>query len=228
VNATVVNPLFVAGIDEAGRGPLAGPVTAACVCLPHDYSNPEISDSKKLSAEKREKLYEEIVRAALAFSAVSVGPRRIEHLNILRATKLSMQLAAARVAAQLRRGRRRRAKVYYLVDGNAPLATSLAHETIIKGDEKIQAIGAASIIAKVTRDRLMRLLDGVYPGYGFSEHKGYGTELHRSRIASLGPSRIHRRSFAGVREFVLFTTQEVFAFEASDTGNEGDFIPAGE
>ena len=202
VNATLRSSLFVAGIDEAGRGPLAGPVTAACVCLPCGYKNPEIRDSKKLSTAKREELFDEILSASLAAAAVSVGPRRIECLNILGATKLAMQLAAVRVVGKLR-SRYRSAKVYFLVDGNSPLETKLAHETIIKGDQKIQAISAASIIAKVTRDRVMDIMSLRYPEYGFLEHKGYGTKFHRLKIAEFGPSRAHRKTFAGVSEYVF-------------------------
>jgi ribonuclease HII len=221
VNATSATSLFLAGIDEAGRGPLAGPVTAACVCLPPKYKNKQIADSKMLSAETRAELYDEIAGSALAVAAVSVGPRRIDRMNILAATKLAMCLAAHRVTKQLER-RSRAANVYFLIDGNASPATTLAHETIIKGDQKILAISAASIVAKVTRDRLMERLETYYPCYGFVEHKGYGTELHRARIAEHGPCRVHRRTFAGVREFVQgycesSAVQESFLLEDEET-----------
>ncbi len=192
---------LIAGIDEAGRGPLAGPVTAACVCLPEDYQNDRITDSKKLSPQTREELFPEIQREALAWAVVSVGPRRIETLNILAATKLAMRLAAERTVRRLDR-RRKPLFVHLLIDGNARLETSLSHETIVKGDEKILCIGAASILAKVVRDRLMQDLCKRYPGYEFSKHKGYGTEFHRGQIQAFGPSRAHRRTFAGVAEYV--------------------------
>ncbi|MFN8390068.1 MAG: ribonuclease HII [Bdellovibrionota bacterium] len=213
MNATIATSLFLAGIDEAGRGPLAGPVTAACVCLPPKYKNKRICDSKQLSAQNRDELFGEIADCALAFSAVSVGPKRIDRLNILAATKLAMCLAAARVT-KLLQTRNTSAQVFFLIDGNASPATTLHHDTIIKGDQKILAIAAASIIAKVTRDRLMERLESFYPGYGFEEHKGYGTELHRSRIAEHGPCRAHRHSFAGVREFVPGYVESPFVQES--------------
>ena len=196
--------LFLAGIDEAGRGPLAGPVTAACVCLPPRYKNKYITDSKKLTALEREELFDEINSVAVAASAVSVGSKRIDRINILQATRLAMRLCAHRVYAQLLSSRSE-VRIYFLIDGIIKLETKLPHEAIIKGDQKIMAVAAASILAKVTRDRLMSKLGVWYPGYGLIEHKGYGTEFHRSRIAELGPSRIHRKSFGGVREFVSFS-----------------------
>ena len=191
---------FLCGIDEAGRGPLAGPVTAACVCLPHDFDGAQIHDSKELSEREREELFPLITASALAFSVVSIGPRRIELFNILACTKLAMRLAAQRVAYQLS-DKCIGARPFFLVDGNASLGTSLEHETIVKGDSKIVSIGAASILAKVSRDRMMELFEKKYPGYGLAKHKGYGTPAHRESIRVLGPSRIHRRTFAGVREF---------------------------
>lgn len=196
-----IDRIYIAGIDEAGRGPLAGPVTAACVCFPTEYQNAQITDSKKLTEKAREDLFPEICEQALAWAFVSVGPRRIETLNILQATKLAMRLSAEKVYQQLvarRRGRR----VHFLVDGNARMETKLSHEAIIKGDESVLAISAASILAKVSRDRLMKKICERYPGYGLSEHKGYGTAFHREKIRELGPTRVHRRSFAGVAEFI--------------------------
>ena len=190
---------FVAGIDEAGRGPLAGPVTAAAVVLPARYVNLRINDSKKLTHADREELYEEIVTIALAYSVKSLGPRAIERHNILQATRKAMFLAAKEVHAMLNQDANG-AHVHFLIDGNTRIATKVPHETIISGDSKIAAISAASILAKVTRDREMVRLDRRYPGYGFAAHKGYGTELHRQKIQELGPSKIHRRTFAGVRE----------------------------
>lgn len=192
--------LYVAGIDEAGRGPLAGPVTAAAVVLPSGYSHNEINDSKQLSEKKREALYDEIRTVAVAYSVVSVGPRRIEALNIREATKLAMRLCARRIITQLGG-----ASVYFLVDGNMAIGSDFENEPIIKGDEKVLAIAAASILAKVTRDSLMQSLHQIFPSYGFGIHKGYPTKLHRDKIRELGPTRFHRRTFAGVK-------QEVFAF----------------
>lgn len=197
---------FIAGVDEAGRGPLAGPVTAACVCLPPDYLNKAIKDSKKLSAALREDLFLEINREAIACAVVSVGHQRIAELNILGATKLAMWLAAKRVESKLCE-QFGPSRVYYLIDGNASLGNKIPHETIIKGDDKIQAIAAASILAKVSRDHLMELLDLRYPNYEFRKHKGYGTESHRQKIKQFGPSLVHRASFQGVKEHL----QQVFS-----------------
>jgi ribonuclease HII len=189
---------FTAGIDEAGRGPLAGPVTAAAVVLPDGFSHPEITDSKKLSAETRERLFDEIVAESLAFSVVSVGPRRIERLNIRRATQLAMHLAAQRVARSLH-GQYRTCSVNFLVDGNFGLpGNELASEPIIKGDETVLVISAASVLAKVTRDRLMANLAQKYPRYEFELHKGYPTARHLELIRVHGACQIHRRTFRGV------------------------------
>lgn len=190
---------IAAGIDEAGRGPLAGPVTAACVLFPVGYHNPEIRDSKKLTANKREKLYREIIDKAERYSIVSVGHRRIERLNIREASRVAMALAAERVFKQLAPEDRQR--ILFLIDGNTPMCAPYAQETIIKGDAKELSIAAASILAKVTRDRLMLRLDRFYPGYNFAKHKGYPTAEHRQCVKTLGPSPVHRRTFAGVREF---------------------------
>ena len=194
--------IFVAGVDEAGRGPLAGPVTAATVVLRDGFSHPEINDSKKLSHSVRESLYEEIVKNALAYSVVSVGARRIERLNIRNATELDMRLSSDRV------GRRLQAlfpdaalKLHLMIDGNMPIRTSHFQETIIQGDSKLRLIGAASILAKVTRDRLMEGIAGRYAAYRFEVHKGYPTPEHRKAVSENGPCAVHRRTFAGVREY---------------------------
>jgi ribonuclease HII len=187
--------LYLAGVDEAGRGPLAGPVTAAAVVLPPGYKNSRITDSKQLSAATRDALYEEILHAALAYSCVSVGPRRIERFNIREATRLAMTLAANRVTKALG------SAPHLLIDGNMLLRSNHTEEAIIKGDGLLLPIGAASIVAKVTRDRLMELLEQRYPGYQLGKHKGYGTETHRQQIQLRGPCAAHRRTFAGVREY---------------------------
>lgn len=185
-------PMRVAGVDEAGRGPLAGPVVAAAVVFPPGYENIEINDSKKLSAKKRETLYETIVQHAESWAIVAVGHHRVDALNILQASRLAMKLAVARVGADM-----------VLVDGNVPIDITLPQKTIVGGDASELCIGAASILAKVWRDRLMQKLGERYPGYGLESHAGYPTKSHREAILRLGPCRIHRRTFSGVKEFSI-------------------------
>lgn len=194
---------FVVGVDEAGRGPLAGPVTAACVTFPTGYENTHIRDSKKLSSAKREKLYNDIVNDCTGYSVVSVGQRRIEYLNIRSASLLAMSLAVNRLFDKLAPLYEHKLRLRLLIDGNAPIESRFPQKTIIGGDAKILSISAASILAKVTRDRLMNSLQKYYPGYEFSLHKGYPTSLHKQKIAELGPSPVHRRTFKGVKEFIV-------------------------
>jgi ribonuclease HII len=177
----------ICGVDEAGRGPLAGPVVAAAVVYQQGFSDPRIKDSKALSAKQRELLFDYIKETALSWSIVAVGPRRIDQINILQATKLAMRLAVERITADL-----------VLVDGNQPIVTTLAQKTVIGGDRLHVEISAASILAKVWRDRLMHKLAERYPGYGLEKHAGYPTAAHRVALVTLGPSRIHRKTFAGV------------------------------
>jgi ribonuclease HII len=177
----------VAGLDEAGRGPLAGPVVAAAVVFPGDYQNDRFQDSKALTARTRMQLFSEIKQAALSWSIVAVGPRRIECLNIREASRLAMRLALERVEAS-----------YALIDGDTPIITPLPQQTVIQGDALITHISAASILAKVYRDRLMETLGARYPGYGLEKHAGYPTKAHREAIIQRGPSRVHRRTFRGV------------------------------
>ena len=181
----------ICGIDEAGRGPLAGPVVAAAAVFPAGYQNEAIRDSKQLSKKTREYLVEVIKGEALDWAIVAVGPRRIEAINILQATRLAMRLALERVRAD-----------EVLIDGNVPIVTALPQKTVVKGDQKHVEISAASILAKVYRDELMSRLEGPYPGFGFAEHSGYPTKKHRSAIIDLGPCRAHRRTFRGVREYM--------------------------
>ena len=181
----------ICGVDEAGRGPLAGPVVAAAVIFPTGYKNSAINDSKQLSALKREQLVNVIKESSLAWAIIGVGPRRIEQLNILGATKLAMKLAVERVNADLA-----------LIDGNQRINISIPQRTVVGGDAIHVEISAASILAKVWRDHLMKVLGAKYPGYGFEKHAGYPTEFHRSAVKLLGPSRVHRKTFAGVREFL--------------------------
>ncbi|NLF25684.1 MAG: ribonuclease HII [Deltaproteobacteria bacterium] len=182
--------MLIAGIDEAGRGPLAGPVVAAAVVFNDGYYNPQIRDSKQLSAKKREELAQVVKQAAVAWSIVAVGPRRIDRMNIRQATKLAMSLALRRVKAD-----------FVLIDGDMLIDTALPQRNVVKGDSLHVEISAASILAKVHRDQLMRVLDSKYPGYGLAKHAGYPTKSHRDAISKLGPSCIHRRTFAGVKEY---------------------------
>jgi ribonuclease HII len=193
--------VFVAGIDEAGRGPLAGPVTAACVVLPDGFDAKNLTDSKKLSPAMREKLFPQIQEAADAYSIVSVGSRRIDALNIREATRLAMRLAAQKVYQKLL-SKYGDTDLVLLIDGNMNIGSEFIEEPIVKGDSKIKAIAAASILAKVARDRLMLRLDEKYADYGFKVHKGYPTVVHKERVRLLGPSRVHRLTFRGVKEHI--------------------------
>jgi len=188
---------YAAGVDEAGRGPLAGPVTAACVVLKDDFYDQRIDDSKKLSPAKRDALFDLIKENCLAYSVISVGSHRIDQLNIREATRVAMALASERVSQKLNRK-----KIKFFVDGNVEMRTPLPQRTIIKGDSKVFSIAAASILAKVARDRIMEKLDCHYRGYDLAKHKGYPTKAHRQSIADLGPSPVHRKTFSGVKEFI--------------------------
>ena len=187
--------LVVSGIDEAGRGPLAGPVTAAAVVLNADYKNPRIRDSKKLNHSQREKLFEEIILNSLCYSIINIDHQEIDKHNIRQATLIAMRKAAQEIINTF-------PKASFLIDGNMTLGESFCSEAIVKGDDKLTCISAASILAKVSRDRQMGSLDQLFPNYGFAKHKGYPTKDHREAIRKLGPCSIHRRTFAGVKEFV--------------------------
>jgi ribonuclease HII len=184
---------LVAGVDEAGRGPLAGPVVAAAVMLDPDRPVPGLADSKVLSEAKREAIYEEIVSAALAWSVGRAEVAEIDRLNILQATMLAMQRALAGLAP---------AAQYALVDGNRLPDLPCRAEAVVRGDSLVPAISAASIIAKVTRDREMHSMDARYPGYGFAQHKGYPSRRHLEALERLGVTAIHRRSYAPVRRLL--------------------------
>jgi len=177
---------LIAGVDEAGRGPLAGPVSAAAVIMPLDDVIDGINDSKKLSEKKREQLFEQITKKAIAYCVVLVDEKTIDEINILQATKLAMSKAVAGLSVR---------PDLVLVDAVTGLDTDVRQDAIIKGDAKSYNIAAASILAKVTRDRLMLELDKEYPVYGFAKHKGYGTKAHIEAIVAHGPAPIHRRSF---------------------------------
>ena len=183
----------VAGVDEAGRGPLAGPVVAGAVIL--DVENPVagLKDSKCLSASRRERLFDEIQEKALAWSVAYASVEEIDSINILQATMLAMRRAvcALRPTAE-----------YALIDGNRCPELSCPARAIIKGDSRVAAISAASILAKVTRDREMQVLDAKYPGYGLAQHKGYPSRAHIEALEMLGASPVHRRSYAPVRKLL--------------------------
>lgn len=180
---------FIAGVDEVGRGPLAGPVVAAAVILPVRPLPRGLTDSKALSAAEREALDGLIRKRALAWCIAEASVAEIDRLNILQATLLAMQRAMAGLA---------RTPAAAWVDGNKAPALAVPVRTVIGGDGQVPAISAASIIAKVARDRHMAELDARYPGYGLAGHKGYGTAAHRAALSRLGPSPVHRYSFAPV------------------------------
>ena len=183
----------VAGIDEAGRGPLAGPVTAAAIVLPDGVELPGVTDSKKLSPGRRAELYELIISSASAVGIGSSDAGLIDEINILQATLAAMKQAVSGLAL---------VPDYLLIDGISKVPLPIPQKTIKKGDSLSLSIAAASIVAKVTRDRLMVEYDARFPGYGFAAHKGYGCASHLAAIAQLGPCEIHRKSFRGVREHV--------------------------
>ena len=185
--------LRVAGTDEVGRGPLAGPVVAASVILPPACDFRKYDDSKKLSAVVREELYEELHRSEAIIAVAVVSEREIEEINILQASLLAMRNAIAALPV---------APDFILVDGKFKVPITIAQQTLIKGDSRSASIAAASIVAKVTRDRLMTELHQEFPAYNFVQNKGYPTREHRRAIETHGPCPIHRRTFARVREFL--------------------------
>lgn len=178
----------ICGIDEAGRGPLAGPVVAAAVILPEKEDILYVNDSKKLSEKKREVLYEEIMEKAQAVGVGIVGPERIDEINILQATYEAMKEAVSCLKIR---------PDVLLNDAVTIPGIDIRQVPIIKGDAKSVSIAAASIIAKVTRDRLMRRYDGIFPEYDFASNKGYGTKKHIEALRTFGPTAIHRRTFIG-------------------------------
>lgn len=182
------NYLYICGIDEVGRGPLAGPVVAGAVILPKDCDILYINDSKKLTAAKREELYDVIMERAVAAATGMAGPERIDEINILQATYEAMRQAIAKLVPT---------PTLLLNDAVTIPQVEIPQVAIIKGDEKSISIGAASIIAKVTRDRLMETYQDIYPEYGFAANKGYGSAEHIAAIKKYGPTPIHRRSFIG-------------------------------
>ncbi len=187
----------IAGIDEAGRGPLAGPVVVACVVMPKDSMIEGVNDSKKVSEKKREKLYDEIINEAIAYGVGIVSQQEIDKINILNATKEGLTTAIIEMEKDLKEKNRGFDKPeIILVDALTKIDTDhIPYRSIIKGDSKSYSIASASIIAKVTRDRIMRQWDEVYPMYGFARHKGYGTSAHITAIKEYGLCPLHRRSF---------------------------------
>ena len=178
----------ICGVDEAGRGPLAGDVFAAAVILPPDYDLPGLDDSKKLSPKKREALFALIQQQAVAWAVASASVEEIERLNILHAALLAMRRAVEALAPPAS---------FALADGNFKPPLDIPCEAVVKGDAVCASIAAASILAKVVRDREMAWLDTQYPGYGFAQHKGYGTKIHYAALKELGPCEVHRKGFLG-------------------------------
>lgn len=192
----------ICGIDEAGRGPLAGPVVVASVIMPEDSVIEGVNDSKKVSEKKREKLYEQIIEEAVAYGVGIIDQNEIDRINILNATKEGLTLCIKELEKDLKEKNRGIEKPeIILVDALTKIDTDhIPYQSIIKGDAKSYSIAAASIIAKVTRDRIMRQWDEVYPEYGFAKHKGYGTAMHISAIKQYGICPLHRKTF--VKNFI--------------------------
>lgn len=186
-------PGLMAGVDEAGRGPLAGPVVAAAVILDDQHPIAGLNDSKKLSAKRREKLFDEIKAKALCFSIAEASVQEIDQINILQATLLAMKRAVEGLRLK---------PVKVLVDGNRLPALDIRAEAIVQGDALVPAISAASILAKVHRDRLCEEMHARYPQYGFDQHKGYGTAVHLAALQAHGPADCHRLTFAPVARSV--------------------------
>lgn len=183
---------YVAGVDEAGRGPLAGPVVAAAVVLPPGVHLPGLRDSKKIYPHKRGELFQEIHCQALGVGVGVVGEQRIDQINILQATYEAMRLALSRLRIPVE---------YVLVDGRELPGCPFPQMGIVNGDALCLSVAAASVVAKVIRDRIMLAYDRKYPQYGFAKHKGYGTLEHISAIRRYGPCKIHRKTFGIVKEF---------------------------
>ncbi len=195
---------WICGVDEAGRGPLAGPVVAAAVMLPADFDARGIADSKRLTEPQREACLERIMRECLSFGVGRCDPEVIDEINILQATFHAMRQAIGQLS---------RTPEIVLVDGNQPIPDLfIPQQTIVQGDGSIVAIACASIVAKVTRDRIMREYHRQHPEYGFDQHKGYPTAQHRANIARFGVLPIHRKSFN------LLDPQYELAFSTSDDG----------
>jgi ribonuclease HII len=183
----------IAGVDEVGRGPLAGPVVAAAVILPKDGIRPELFDSKQISSKKREELYSSILNEALGVGVGVVGQEEIDRINIFQATLRAMVSAIENLPFH---------PDFLLIDGTQGLKFSVPQKSIVKGDRLSNSIAAASIVAKVTRDRMMEEYHRQYPQYDFAKHKGYGTKQHRLAIEKFGVCELHRKTFRGVKEYL--------------------------
>lgn len=185
----------ICGIDEAGRGPLAGPVVVACSLMPKDSMIEGVNDSKKIAEKKRERIYEEIIKEAIAYGVGIINQEEIDRINILNATKKGLTIAIKELEEKLEKQNLKRPEVI-LVDALTGIDTlGIPYKSIIHGDAISYSIACASIIAKVTRDRIMKQMDEIYPQYGFAKHKGYGTAAHMQAIRENGLCPIHRRSF---------------------------------
>ena len=184
--------ITIAGIDEAGRGPLAGPVVAAAVILPEGHRIAGVDDSKKIAEAKRNLLFDVIMKQAISVGVGISDSQTVDRVNILQATLRAMESAVSSLSPQ---------PDCLLIDGISKTALQIHQKTIIKGDSLSLSVAAASIIAKVTRDRMMVAYEKEYPGYGFAGHKGYGSAAHMAAIAAMGPTPIHRLTFRGVREY---------------------------
>ena len=183
----------IAGVDEVGRGPLAGPVVAAAVILPKDGIGERLFDSKKISSKKREHLYQTILSEAQGVGIGIIGQEEIDRINILQATLKAMALAIQNLPIL---------PDFILIDGSQGITLPVPQKTIRKGDQLCNSIAAASIVAKVTRDRMMLECHQQYPQYNFARHKGYGTEEHRKAIEKFGICELHRKTFRGVKEYL--------------------------
>ena len=177
---------YVCGCDEAGRGPLCGPVVAAAVILPVDIEIPGLNDSKKLTEKRREALFDVIKESAIAYAIAEASPEEIDEINILNASMLAMKRAVEALEVK---------PDFALIDGNCSRGFDIPTKTVVKGDSISASIAAASILAKVTRDRGCIELDRMYPEYGIAQHKGYPTKLHMDAVREYGPSKIHRKTF---------------------------------
>ena len=192
---------WLAGVDEVGRGPLAGDVVTAAVILPANHGIEGLADSKVLSSRQRENLYLDIVGRALCWSVARATVEEIDRFNILQATLMAMRRAVMGLSQQ---------PDFVAVDGNRLPQWEYRGEAVVKGDGRVEVISAASILEKVVRDAEMKAFDMTYPGYGFAANKGYGTPQHLEALARKGPTAIHRRSFAPVREQVVLTQDTLF------------------
>ena len=186
---------YIGGVDEVGRGPLIGPVVTACVVLPKDFKLEGLTDSKKLTEKKREEYYEYIINNCTAWATGECSPAEIDEYNILEATKIAMKRAIDKVNSKLKLD-------YILIDGNMKFDFDYKYESIVKGDAKSISIAAASVVAKVTRDRMLIELDKKYPQYGFKDHKGYPTKKHIEAILEYGLIDGYRKTFKPINEIV--------------------------